>query len=196
MAFLSKKATSAVSTGGSGGGNYLSPSKLQSGGSMRFALASDEPLEMYEVWGENAEGAKRPFRFLEEPTADDIAAEMGDDFQRRENRDGTAPEPAKFVIAVPVWSYESGSIGILSLSQKGLIRELDAVSQEPDYAELLAWDFSISREGTGLSTEYTLRPLPQKGDKKEIAKALKAAEADGFDINRLATGENPFKKGV
>jgi hypothetical protein len=77
-----------------------------------------------------------------------------------------------------------------------LIRELDAVSQEPDYAELLAWDFSISREGTGLSTEYTLRPLPQKGDKKEIAKALKAAEADGFDINRLATGENPFKKGV
>ena len=193
MAFLSKKATSAVSTGGSGGGNYLSPSKLQSGGSMRFALASDEPLEMYEVWGENAEGAKRPFRFLEEPTADDIAAEMGDDFQRRENRDGTGFEPAKFVIAVPVYSYESGSIGILSLSQKGLIRELDAVSQEPDYAELLAWDFSISREGTGLATEYCLRPLPQKGDKKEIAKLLKAAQDDGFDINRLATGENPFK---
>ena len=194
MAFLSKKATSAVSTGGSGGGNYLSPSKLQSGGSMRFALASDEPLEMYEVWGENAEGAKRPFRFLEEPTSDDIAAEMGDDFQRRENRDGTAPEPAKFVIAVPVYSYESGSIGILSLSQKGLIRELDAVSQEPDYADLLAWDFSISREGTGLSTEYTLRPLPQKGDKKEIAKALKDAVAAGFDISRLVTGDNPFAK--
>ena len=189
--FLKNK--TAVNQGSVGGGNYLSPSKLQSGGSMRFALASDEPLEMYEVWGENAEGAKRPFRFLEEPTSDDIAAEMGDDFQRRENRDGTGYEPAKFVIAVPVYSYESGSIGILSLSQKGLIRELDAVSQEPDYADLLAWDFSISREGTGLSTEYTLRPLPQKGDKREIAKLLKAAQDDGFDINRLATGENPFK---
>ena len=97
---------------------------------MRFALATDAPLEMFECWGENAEGQKKPFRFLEEPTADDIAAEMGNEFQRRENRDGTGYEPAKFVIAVPVYSYETGSIGILSLSQKGLIRELDAISQE------------------------------------------------------------------
>jgi hypothetical protein len=190
MAFLKNKNAIAQ---GSGGGNYLNPGKLQSGGSMRFALASDEPLEMYECWGENPEGAKRPFRFLEEPTAEDIEAEMGSEFQRREKIDGTGFEPAKFVIAVAVWNYESSSIGILSLSQKGLIKELDGVSQEPDYEDLLAWDFSISREGVGLATEYTLRPLPQKGDRKEIAKALKAAEADGFDIKRLVTGGNPFK---
>ena len=191
MAFLTKSASSKVSSTG-GGGQYLNPGKLQSGGSMRFAFATDAPLEMFEAWGENAEGQKKPFRFLEEPTADDIAAEMGNEFQRRENRDGTGYEPAKFVIAVPVYSYETGSIGILSLSQKGLIRELDAISQEPDYSDLLRWDFSISREGTGLSTEYTLRPLPQKGSKKEIAQALKDAEAGGFDIQRLATGGNPF----
>lgn len=190
MAFLKNKNAIAQ---GSGGGNYLNPGKLQSGGSMRFALASDEPLEMYECWGENAEGAKRPFRFLEEPTADHIEAEMGSEFQRREKMDGTGFEPAKFVIAVPVWNYDSGSIGILSLSQKGLIKELDKISQEEDYGDLLAWDFSISREGVGLNTEYTIRPLPQKGDKKEIAKALKDAEADGFDIKRLAFGLNPFK---
>ena len=29
-----------------------------------------------------------------------------------------------------------------------------------DYSDLLAWDFVLSREGTGLKTEYSLRVVP------------------------------------
>ena len=72
MGFLSKGGADNVA--GGGGGNYLNPGKLQSGASMRFALCTDEPLEMFECWGENAEGKLKPFRFLEEPTAEDISS--------------------------------------------------------------------------------------------------------------------------
>ena len=65
-------------------------------------------------------------------------------------------------------------------------------SEEDDYADLLAWDFSISREGTGLATEYSLRPLPAKADRAEVQKAYKEAVANGFNIKELVSGGNPF----
>ena len=190
MPFLSKTATQQVATGG--GGNYLNPGKLQSGGSFRFALLTDEPLEMFEVWGETAEGKSKPFRFLEEPTPEDIAAEFGPDYDRRENRFGEGLEPVKFVIACPVFSYESNSVAILSLAQKTLIRELDSISQEPDFENLMDWDFSISKEGSGLTTEYKIRPLPAKADRAELKDTYRKAVADGFDIRQLISGGNPF----
>lgn len=190
MPFLSKAATQQVA--GGGGGNYLNPGKLQSGSSFRFALLSDEPLEMFEVWGETAEGKSKPFRFLVEPTNDDIDAEFGSEYHRRENRFGEGVEQPKFVIACPAYSYETNSVAILSLSQKTLIRELDSISQESDYEDLLAWDFSISKEGSGLLTEYKIRPLPAKVDREELKATYRKAIADGFNIKELITGGNPF----
>ena len=191
MAFLPKSVADQVQ--GGGGGNYMNPSKLASGASMRFALCETEPLCFFECWGEsNADGKLKPFRFLEEPTADDITAEMGDEFTRRQNRDGTGFEPAKFGIAVAVFNYENESIGILSLSQKSLIRAIDEISQSEDYAVLTDWDFSISREGTGLSTEYTLLPLPPKADRQEIKNLYRKSIAAGLSIKELIHGGNPF----
>lgn len=77
MGFLSKKASASVNAGSSGGG-YLSVSKLPDGGSVRFALLSEQPLEGYEAWGANAEGQSKPFRFDFEPTPEDVAAELGE----------------------------------------------------------------------------------------------------------------------
>ena len=51
---------------------------------------------------------------------------------------------------------------MLELTQKGLIKELDQCSQEEDYADLNAWDFTITRTGLQLNTEYKLRPAPRK----------------------------------
>ena len=59
MGFLSKSASAAVTSNATGGG-YLSLSKLPDGGSVRFALLTDEPLEFYESWGQ-ANGASKPF---------------------------------------------------------------------------------------------------------------------------------------
>jgi hypothetical protein len=191
MAFLSKAASAAVSTSGAGGG-YLQLSKLPDGGSVRFAMLSDEPLEFYECWG-TCDGASRPFRFDYEPTPEDITAEMGD-FEPREGRGGPGTADVKFAIAVPVYNYESGKVQVLQITQKSILKELDSISQMEDYEDLLSWDFSISKKGSGLTTEYTVRPVPRKkGSQEHIDAAWLESKAEGFDLTRLLTGGNPFK---
>ena len=147
MPFLTEKAKAEVTSTQSGG--YINPTKLESGGSVRFALLDDQPLEFYEVWGESGEGKLKPFRFADSPTTEDAEIEMGNEFTRRMNRDGTGVEPAKFGIAVPVFEHESQEVKILQATQKGIIKEFDKISQMEDYSDLLAWDFVLSREGTG-----------------------------------------------
>lgn len=189
MALLSKSAQAAVS----GGGAYLSPSKIASGSSVRFALLSDEPLEFYEVWAEGLDGKSKPFRFASEPSPDDMTIAFGD-FTRRMNREGSGPEPIKFALALPVYVFDSAQVQILQLGQKSIIREIDAISQMPDYDDLTAIDFILGKEGAGLNTEYKVTPVPRKkGADKEIAAAWEESRAAGFDISRLLSGGDPFK---
>lgn len=191
MPFLSKQASAAVTSTGTGGG-YLQLSKLPDGGSVRFAMLSDEPLEFFECWGQAA-GASKPFRFEHEPTYEDVIAEMGD-FEPREGRGGPGTADIKFAIAVPVYSYESGKVQVLQITQKSILKEIDAISQMDDYAELLSWDFTISKKGSGLTTEYTVRPVPRKkGSQEHIDAAWLEAKSEGFNLERLLTGGNPFK---
>jgi hypothetical protein len=191
MAFLSKQAQATVAGGGSGGG-YLQLSKLPDGGSVRFALLSDEPLEFFECWGQ-ADGASKPFRFEFEPTYEDVVAEMGE-FEPREGRGGPGTADVKFAIALPVYTFESGKVQVLQITQKSILKELDAISQLEEYSNLLEFDFTIGKKGSGLTTEYTVRPVPRKkGSQEHIDAAWLEAKSEGFDISRLLTGGNPFK---
>ena len=121
---------------------------------------------------------------------------MGNEYTRRLNRDGTAPEASKFAIAVPVFNHESQKVEIFSATQKGIIKEFDKISQMEDYSDLLAWDFVLSREGTGLKTEYSLRAVPRKKGTSPLIEATYQEQKDkGFDIKELMTGGNPFAPG-
>lgn len=194
MGLLSKKNQGAVS-GGGGGGGYLNPSKIQSGSSVRFALLTDQPLEFYECWGQDQEGKAKPFRFSDDPSPSEVEAEMGPNYQRRLNREGTDVDPAKFAMAAPVFNFETGTVQVMSLTQKGLIREMDKLSQLEDYKDILDWDFVMEKEGKGLNTTYSLRIVPRKkATENTILDAWAAARDAGFDINRLMTGGNPFKR--
>ena len=189
MALLSKSTQAAVS----GGGAYLTPSKIAAGSSVRFALLTDEPLEFYEVWAEGPDGKSKPFRFASEPSPDDMTIAFGD-FTRRMNREGSGPEPIKFALALPVYNFDAAQVQILQLGQKSIIREIDAISQLPDYDDLTAIDFSLGKEGAGLNTEYKVTPVPRKkGADKDIAAAWEDSRAAGFDISRLLEGADPFK---
>ena len=189
MGLLSKNAQAAVA----GGGSYLNPSKIAAGSKVRFALLSDEPLEFYESWAEGPDGKSKPFRFDSEPSPDDLALAFGD-YTRRMNREGNGYEPIKFCLALVVYNYETARVEILQLSQKSLIRELDAISQMPDYDEITAVDFLLGKEGSGLNTEYKLTPVPRKkGADKDIAAAWEETRSAGFDMSRLLEGADPFK---
>jgi len=191
MGLLSKTAQAAVA----GGGAYLNPSKIASGTSVRFCLLSDEPLEFFELWAEGPDAKAKPFRFESEPGPDDIALALGD-YKRLLNREGTGFEPVKFSLALPCYHFQADQVQVLQLSQKSLIRELDAISQMPDYEDITAVDFLLGKEGSGLSTVYKLTPVPRKkGSDSAIADAWGEARAAGFDLSRLLTGGDPFKPG-
>ena len=193
MGFLSKQASAAVNSSNAGGG-YLSLSKLPDGGSVRFAMLSDEPLEFFETWG-TCDGQSKPFRFNFEPTPEEITKELGD-FEPREGRGGPGTVDIKFAIAVPVFNFDNGKVQVLQITQKSIQKELDSISQMEDYENLLEWDFNISKKGSGLTTEYTVRPVPRKkGSQEHIDAAWIEAKEAGFDISRLLTGANPFKAG-
>ena len=133
------------------------------------------------------------FRFDFQPTPEDVTAEL-EDFDPRDGRCGPRTFDIKFFNYVPVYSYEVGKVQVLQLTQKSIIKELDTISQMEDYEDLLAWDFLLSKKGSGLTTEYTLRPAPRKkGSQEHIDAAWLEAKSEGFDISRLLTGGNPFK---
>ena len=82
----------------------------------------------------------------------------------------------------------------MQITQKSILRELDALSQESDYENLLEWDMTLSKKGSGLTTEYRLRPAPRKKGSTEVMNAAwEEAKSAGFKLERLLTGGNPFK---
>ena len=195
MGFLSQKASATVNSSG-GGGGYLTPSKLGDGDSMRFAILSEEPLEYFTVWGETEDGQKKPFRFPSEPSPSDIKAELGE-YNQKMNFEGTALEKPKFAISFFVFDYGTEEVKVLELPQKGLCKELDALSQSEDYANLQEWDMTISRSGMKLNTEYRLVPGPRrKGMQSNIDAAWSEAREKGYDINQLLVGGSPFGESV
>jgi hypothetical protein len=118
---------------------------------------------------------------------------MGE-FEPREGRGGPGTADVKFAIAVPIYSYDSGKVQVLQITQKSILKEIDQISQMEDYENLLEWDLTISKKGSGLLTEYTVRPVPRKkGSQEHIDAAWLEAKSEGFDISRLIQGGNPFK---
>ena len=190
---LSSVSREQANTKSGGGGGYLNPSKIPDGGSVKFHITSSEDLGFWEVWGTDDEGNNKPFRFVADPSPEDMQAELGENYTRREKRDGTGLEPPKFCQAFAVYDFDSESIKVCTFSQQSLRKELDSIAQDEDFSDFDEVNFKLSREGKMIDTRYTLRPVAAKaGDRKKAMAAMAAAEADGFDIKRLLTGGNPF----
>lgn len=192
MSFIPKQHSDALKAGGSRN-DYLSPSKVKADGQVRFAILANEPLCYFEVWGEDETGKGKPFRFAEEANADEIEQEMGANYTRRCKDDGTE-EPQKFALAMPIYNFDVKRIQVLSITQKGLQKELDEISQVEEYGDMTEWDFIMTKAATVSPDMYGLRPVPRKkGTQEAIDAAWNEAVTNGFDITRLLTGGHPFK---
>ena len=192
MGLISKKASRIAAGGGGGKGGYLTASKLGDGESYRVAILSDESLEYFTVWGENAEGQKKPFRFTDEPAPSEIKEELGD-WTQRMNYEGTELEKPKFGMSFFVFDYADEKVKVFEINQKTLIAKLDAISQSEDYEDFAAWDMVFSRKGLKMSTEYNVLPGPRKkGSQDLIDEAWSEAQSKGYDLQQLLVGGSPF----
>lgn len=192
MGFISTKASKIAAGGGGGNGGYMTASKLGDGESYRIAILSEEPLEYFTVWGETDDGQKKPFRFADEPSANDITKELGD-YKQRMNYEGTELEKPKFALAFFCFDYGDSKVKVFEIGQKTLIKELDNISKQEDYSNLQEWDMVVSRTGLKMNTEYKILPAPRKkGMQETVDAAWSDAEGKGYDLNQLMVGGNPF----
>ena len=101
MPFISTLAKEDAAASSSTKDGYLNPSRIKSGNKVRFTLLADEPFMFYELWGHEATDPqkRKPFRFTEDPTPEDIKAKLGDTHVRSLSRDGKGHEPCKIAQA-------------------------------------------------------------------------------------------------
>lgn len=112
---------------------------------------------------------------------------------RRDDK-GT-PERVKQFIALVCYSFDTETVGVLSITQQGILTELAALDADgvfDDYTELLR----ISRKGVGLKTKYTvgsmgieslvkrqlIKPLPPMSQLREAMVEL--------DVNSMLWGSS------
>ena len=195
MPFISTLAREDAASSSSTKDDYLNPSSIKGGQKVRFALLAEEPYMFFELWGNhvNDPEKRKPFRFAEEPTPEDITEKLGDDFVRSLSRDGKAMEACRIAHAVPVYNYDLERVQVFAWTQKTITQQFDVISQLEDYEDMTECDFYLSREGQGTDTKYTVQAAPKK--KSMVMAVAQAWEAEKeFDLDRLISGGNPFKE--
>ena len=177
----------------SGKGDYLKIKKDKVGDSIRFCILSEEPLDYWTAWGaETATGKFRPFRFVSQPTDADIEAEMGPNFDRAKAYKSEEIRPPAFCISMFVWSFEHEKVMVLELDKKTLIREIDSISQQPDYEVIQETDLIVTFRGPD-DGWYSVMPAPRKkGTQEVIDQAWAEMQAKGCDLKQLLVGGDPF----
>lgn len=192
MAFFSKSFSDSLVAKEATGG-FISPSKIEDGGSLRIAILSEEPIVGQEIWFEKDAGGFAVRRTAAMPTPA-LLTELEEDVEGKVSvRDGK-PAISAFS-AFFAWDFEAESVKIFSASQKSILRELNRLTSDEDYADLEQWDLQIGRTGKGVDTRYTVdfKPTKRKGSiAARVAAAWEEAQANRADLGALFTGGNPF----
>ena len=95
----------------------------------------------------------------------------------------------KYFMVCCVYEWESDSFKILSLTQAGILDSIHECINNPDYgAQIEGYDFTVTKKGEGMETEYSIIPSPPKPLPKAIAERAKKLQ---YDLNKLFDDEYP-----
>ena len=185
--------------GSSSADDYLRYTKLDQGKPANFALLEQDPLEYWLVWGIAKENDKmKPFRFVEQPSQEDIELELGKDYVQSMNFEKTAVRKPSQCLTWPVYNWDTNRVQVLEVSHISLARQFAKYGLNKKYSRnLLDWDFELSKIKADM-VKYGLLIVPRDEDEHDEAameKAWAAAEKAGFDLNRIVTGGDPFSEG-
>jgi hypothetical protein len=146
------------------GGSYL---KLREGQNRIRILGS--PLLGWLQWEETPEG-KRPKRSSmdKKPTGPDV----------------------KHFWAMPVWDHQAEKVSILEITQATIQQALRDLAKDLEWGNPREYDVTIQRKGSGLDTEYSVRPSPKTAISQEIRDAVTATP---LCLEALFENGNPFE---
>jgi hypothetical protein len=156
MGLLFGKSGLHLEGGGSGSNKYI---KMPEDGKAIRVLPLGDAVVGFEYWTTENTPVRLPYK------PDGVPEGI-----RRDDK-GT-PERVKQFIALVCYSFDTESVGLLSLTQLGILQELSALDDDgvfDDHTELLR----ISRKGTGLKTKYTVSSMGIESlVKRELIKPL------------------------
>ena len=187
-------------SGGSSKDDYLNYSQLEHKQNIEFALLEADPFEYWMVWGDPVgEGKKKPFRFLENPTSEDIDAELGANYtQGMAFQSLTEKQPPARCLTWPVYNWTDKKVQVLEVSHKSVINQFLKYGLNKKYARnILSWDFEITKIVSD-RTRYELMIVPRDEDdhdEEAMDAAWNAVTKKGFDLKKLITGGDPFSEG-
>lgn len=196
MPFFSKDFSATIAPKESTVGDYLNPSSIEDGSSVRFAILSESPLEGVEVWFNKASGGMTKRVTPEWPT-DELLSELEAQLDAKvTERDGR--KAIKACSAFFVYDFDAERVKVFSANQKTLLQDLERLCSDEDYSDLSKWDVKIGRSGRGTDTKYHVSMVPSKRSNEKIAKAVieawDAACKAGADLEALYEGGNPLSR--
>ena len=98
-------------------------------------------------------------------------------------------QPIKHFWAMVVWSYDQEKVLILEITQGGIQKKIKALAADADWGDPMSYDIKVTKSGSGMDTEYEVKPIPHK----PVADNIKAAYGVlTIDLNQLFTGGDPF----
>ena len=162
-----------------------------------FALLETDPLEYWHVWGRAVgEGQKdKVFRFLEQPSMQEVELELGENFTPSTKYDSTEIESPKKTLTWPVYNWTEKKVQVLEATHITVIKSFLKYGLNRKYARnLLSWDFELSRVVSD-RVRYDLMIVPrdeEEHSEEEMDAAWNAVTKKGFDLKMLITGGDPF----
>ena len=108
-------------------------------------------------------------------------------------KNGVDPQKVRHVWILPIWNYQTGSVQVWEIHQKSLRDPIKALADNPKWGPPFTYDLAITRKGTGMDdTEWSVIAEPKSELPEDAWKAWEEAKENGFDLNRLLDGGDPF----
>ena len=159
MSFLPTNYKAPASTG-----NYM---KLQDGDNMIRILS--EPILGWEDWDN-----KKPIRYK---------------FDNKPMNSVDPEKPIKHFWAMIVWNYVEEEIQILQITQAGIRKAIESLSNDESWGAPYFYDIKITKEGKELKTKYSVNPRPHKKLDPRIKEAFLEKPCS---LNALFSNGDPF----
>ena len=190
---------------------YFRPNQIDNNQEIEFIFLEEDPLEYWQAFGENiSDGKALPFRFPisdQPPSNEEILTAMGGAYTRSKCqfdneklglKKNVSDSPAVHCYVWPIFNLDKNCIQIFEVSQPSIFKQIKKETGLKKYRKGIDLDSEFSCTLHKLVdgfTKYTFNIIDREENEakdEEIRNEWEALKKDGFDIDQLVVGGDPF----
>jgi len=190
---------------------YFRPNQIDNNQEIEFIFLEEDPLEYWQAFGENiSDGKALPFRFPisdQPPSNEEILTAMGGAYTRSKCqfdneklglKKNVSDSPAVHCYVWPIFNLDKNCIQIFEVSQPSISKQIIKETGLKKYRKGVGLDSVFSctlHKVVDGFTKYTFNIIDREEDEDKDAKIADEWESlkeNGFDIDQLILGGDPF----